>query len=114
VAVVVASERFPLPALDLVQVLETSDIPPGTVNVLSGIHDEVFPTLAGHDDVDQLWDFVADDLSGKAEHLSAGNLKRVWVDREGAIDWLALSDLATGMLLRKGTRVKNIWVPYGV
>ncbi len=114
VAVVVASGRFPLPALDLVQVLETSDIPPGTVNVLSGIHDEVFPTLAAHDDVDQLWDFVADDLSGEAERLSAGNLKRVWVDREGAIDWLALSDLATGMLLRKGTRVKNIWVPYGV
>ena len=114
VAVVVASERFPLPALDLVQVLETSDIPPGTVNVLSGIHDEVCPTLAAHDDVDQLWDFVADDLSGEAERLSAGNLKRVWVDREGAIDWLALSDLATGMLLRKGTRVKNIWVPYGV
>ncbi len=114
VAVVVASERFPLPALDLVQVFETSDIAPGTVNVLSGIHDEVFPTLAAHDDVDQLWDFVADDLSGEAERLSAGNLKRVWVDREGATDWLALSDLATGMLLRKGTRVKNIWVPYGV
>ena len=114
VAVVIASERFPLPTLDLVQVLETSDIPPGTVNVLSGIHDEVLPTLAAHDDVDQLWDFVADDLSGRAEGLSAGNLKRVWVDREGAIDWLALSDLATGMLLRKGTRVKNIWVPYGV
>ncbi len=113
-AVVVASERFPLPALDLVQVLETSDIPPGTVNVLSGIHAEVFPTLAAHDDVDQLWDFVADDLSGEAERLSAGNLKRVWVDRERATDWLALSDLATGMLLRKGTRVKNIWVPYGV
>ena len=114
VAVVAASERFPLPALDLVQVLETSNIPPGTVNVLSGIHDEVFPTLAAHDDVDQLWDFVADDLSGKAERLSAGNLKRVWVDRERAADWLALSDLATSMLLRKGTRVKNIWVPYGV
>ena len=114
VAVVVASERYPLPALDLVQILETSDIPPGTVNVLSGIHDEVFPTLAAHDDVDQLWDFVADDLSGDAERLSAGNLKRVWVDRERATDWLALSDLATAMLLRKGTRVKNIWVPYGV
>ena len=114
VAVVVASERYPLPALDLVQILETSDIPPGTVNVLSGIHHEVFPTLAAHDDVDQLWDFVADDLSGEAERLSAGNLKRVWVDRERVTEWLALSDLATAMLLRKGTRVKNIWVPYGV
>lgn len=112
--VAVVPERFPLPALDLVQVLETSDVPPGTVNVLSGIHGEVVPTLAAHDDVDQLWDFAADDLSGDSERLAAGNLKRVWVDRERATDWLTLSQRHTGMLLRKGTRVKNIWVPYGV
>ena len=114
VTVVVVPERFPVPALDLVQVLETSDVPPGTVNILSGIHEEVVPTLAAHDDVDQFWDFVADDLSGEVERLSAGNLKRVWVDREGAIEWLSLSGRDGDMLLRKGTRVKNIWVPYGV
>ncbi len=114
VAVVVASERCPIPALDLVQVLETSDIPAGTVNILSGRHDEVHPTLAAHDDVDQLWDFVADELSGEAERLSAGNLKRVWVDREGAIDWRALGGQASQTILRKATRVKNVWVPYGV
>ena len=114
VAVVVLPQRFPVPALDLVQVMETSDIPPGAVNILSGIHREVIPTLAGHDDVDQVWDFAADDLSGDAERLSAGNLKRVWVDREGAIDWLAPSGRDGELLLRKGTRVKNIWVPYGV
>ena len=114
VAVVVLPERFPLPALDLVQVMETSDIPPGAVNILSGIHQEVIPTLAAHDDVDQVWDFVADDLSGDIERLSAGNLKRVWVDRERAVDWLAPAGRDGELLLRKGTRVKNIWVPYGV
>ncbi|MCY4572597.1 MAG: aldehyde dehydrogenase family protein, partial [Gemmatimonadetes bacterium] len=114
VAVVVVPERFPLPALDLVQVLETSDVPPGVVNVLAGIHGEVVPTLAAHDDVDQLWDFVGDDLSGEAERLSAGNLKRVWVDRAASVDWLRLSGDACETLLRKATRVKNIWVPYGV
>ena len=114
VAVVVLSERFPLPALDLVQVLETSDVPAGVVNVLSGLHREVVPTLAAHDDVDQLWDFVDDALSGEAERRSAGNLKRVWVDRERAVDWIRPSDGASELLLRKGTRVKNIWVPYGV
>ena len=114
VAVVVVPERFPLPALDLVQVLETSDVPPGAVNVLAGIHREIVPTLAAHDDVDQLWDFVGDDLSGEAERLSAGNLKRVWVDREGTVDWLRLRGDAGEMLLRRGTRVKNVWVPYGV
>ncbi len=112
VAVAVVSARFPVPALDFVQVLETSDVPPGVVNVVSGIHDEVFPTLAAHDDVDQLWDLVGDDLSGEAERLSAGNLKRVWVARTG-LDWLALSGRDCEFLLRQATRVKNIWVPYG-
>ena len=114
VAVVVVPERFPVPALDLVQVLETSDVPPGAANILSGLHEEILPTLGAHDNVDQLWDFVADELSGEVERLSAGNLKRVWVDREEAVDWLALSGRDAEMLLRKGTRVKNIWVPYGV
>ena len=114
VAVVVLPERFPVPGLDLVQILETSDVPAGVVNILSGVHGEVLPTLAAHDDVDQLWDFVADGLSGDAERLSAGNLKRVWVDREAAVDWLSPPALDGEMLLRKGTRVKNIWVPYGV
>ncbi len=114
VVVVALPERFPVPALDLVQVMETSDIPPGAVNILSGIHQEIIPTLAAHDDVDQVWDFVADDLSGDTERRSAGNLKRVWVDRERAVDWLAPSARDGDLLLRKGTRVKNIWVPYGV
>ena len=72
------------------------------------------PALASHDDVDQVWDFVADGLSGEVERLSAGNLKRVWVDREGAVDWLSPAARDGELLLRKGTRVKNIWLPYGV
>ncbi len=113
VAVAVVSARFPVPALDLVQVFETSDVFPGSINVVSGIHQEVMPTLAAHDDVDQLWDLVGDELSGEAERLSAGNLKRVWVDREGVVDWTALQGRECEFLLRKATRVKNIWVPYG-
>ncbi len=112
VVVAIASARCPVPALDLVQVLETSDVPPGVANVLSGLHDEVLPTLAAHDDVDQLWDLVGDNLSAEAERLSAGNLKRVWADRAG-LDWTALSASDCESLLRRATRVKNIWVPYG-
>ncbi len=113
VVVLVAPERFPVSALDLIQVLETSDVPPGVVNILSGLHREIVPTLAAHDDVDQLWDFVADDLSGEAERLSAGNLKRTWVDRDGIVRWDALFPQIEMLLLRKATQVKNIWVPYG-
>lgn len=112
VVVAVASARFPVSALDFVQVLETSDVPPGAANVLSGLHDEVFPTLAAHDDVDQLWDLAGGDLSAEAERLSAGNLKRVWVDRAG-LDWTRLSARDCEFLLRQATRVKNIWTPYG-
>lgn len=115
--VLLAPARWPVSALDLVQVLETSDVPAGVANVLSGVHAEVFPALASHDDVDQLWDFAADALSDEGERLSAGNLKRVWVDREGAVDWLSLAGdgeaLDCGFVLRQATRVKNIWVPYG-
>lgn len=115
--VLLAPARWPIPALDLVQVLETSDVPAGVANVLSGVHAEVFPALASHDDVDQLWDFAADALSDEGERLSAGNLKRVWVDREGAVDWLSFAGdggaLDCGFVLRQATRVKNIWVPYG-
>lgn len=111
--VILASERFPLPALDIVQVLETSDVPPGAVNVLSGLHNEIVPTLAAHDDVDQLWDFACDDLTAESERLSAGNLKRVWADRQGFVDWGALSGREARHVLRQATRVKNIWLPYG-
>ena len=113
VVVAAPCEEAPLPALELVQILEASDIPPGTVNIISGLHREVLPTMAAHDDVEQLWDFVGDALSGEAEEASAGNLKRTWVDREGVVDWRALTVPAIDALLAHGVQVKNIWVPYG-
>lgn len=112
--VLLAPGRFPVAALDLVQVLETSDIPPGVVNVLSGLHEEIVPALAAHDDVDQLWNLAGDDLAAEAERLSAGNLKRVWTDRDSVVDWTALSGRDCEFVLRQATRVKNVWVPYGV
>lgn len=112
-AVVVPSARYPVPGLDLVQVLETSDVPAGVINLVTGSAEEIIPTLAAHDDVDQYWDFVGDDWTTEAEKLSAGNLKRVWRAGPAAPDWLKLSALAEATLLRHATRVKNIWVPYG-
>lgn len=57
--VVIASEADPLPALELVSILESSDIPAGTVNILTGIKSEMAPTLASHSDLDALWDYDA-------------------------------------------------------
>ncbi len=106
--VTVASEPFPLAATDFVQVLETSDVPGGVVNILTGSHTELAPHMAGHMDVDAVWSFSGRDISTVIERESAGNVKRTWVnhgrDVSGtpARDWLAA-----------GCEVQTIWVPYG-
>lgn len=108
--VLVASDPFPLAATDFVQVLETSDVPGGVVNILTGAHGELAPVLAAHADVDAVWGFSGQDLSGVVERASAGNLKRTWVDNGRATDWAA----AEGRLfLEAATEVKTVWIPYG-
>ncbi len=105
--VLVASEPFPLAATDFYQVLETSDVPAGVVNILTGSHAELAPTLAKHLDIDAVWSFSSSDLSAQIEKASAGNLKRTWVNNGKA---LAPS---TADYLAASTEVKNIWIPYG-
>ncbi len=70
--VLVASEPYPLAATDFYQVLDTSDVPGGVVNILTGSHDELAPTLAGHMDVDAVWSFSSSDLSAEIERQAAG------------------------------------------
>ena len=111
--VLVASEPFPLAATDFYQVLETSDVPGGVVNVLTGSHAELAPTLAAHMDIDAVWSFSSTDLSGEIERAAALNLKRTWVNNGQARDWM---DRAVGegrAFLAAATEVKTIWIPYG-
>ena len=108
--VLVASEPFPLAATDFYQVLETSDVPAGVVNILTGRHAELAPTLAGHLDLDAVWCFSSSDLSAVIERESAGNLKRTWVNNGWAADWAA--DDAR-LFLDAATEVKTVWIPYG-
>ena len=77
-AVVLASEPSPLPAVSLAEVLATSDVPGGVVNVLTGLTAELVPWLAGHMDVDAIdVTGVAEELVAEAERLAAENVKRV-------------------------------------
>ncbi len=108
--VLVASEPHPLAATDFYQVLDTSDVPGGVVNILTGSHGELAGPLAAHLNVDAVWSFSSSDISGEIERASAGNLKRTWVNNARARDWYQ-SDAAT--FLAAATEVKNIWVPYG-
>ncbi|SMX40741.1 aldehyde dehydrogenase family protein [Maliponia aquimaris] len=110
--VLVASEPFPLAALEFTQVLETSDVPGGVVNILTGSHAELAPTLAAHLDVDAVWSFSSTDLAQVIERGAAGNLKRTWVNDGLARDWTG-PEGAGRAFLEQATEVKTVWVPYG-
>ncbi|MDJ0822588.1 MAG: aldehyde dehydrogenase family protein, partial [Paracoccaceae bacterium] len=110
--VLVASEPFPLVATDFYQVLETSDVPGGVVNILTGSHAELAPTLAEHMDVEAVWSFSGADLSAQIERGAAGNLKRTLVNDGKARDWMGAEGEGRAFL-EAATEVKTVWVPYG-
>ncbi|MBZ7925384.1 aldehyde dehydrogenase family protein [Ensifer adhaerens] len=111
--VVVPSEQHPLAATDFYTVLETSDVPAGVVNIVTGSTIELAKTLASHNDVDALWAFGSAELSTLVEKLSVGNLKRTFVDYGKATNWLDREAAEGPAYLRRATDVKNIWIPYG-
>jgi len=110
--VVVPSPLHPLSATDLYQVFDTSDLPAGVVNIVTGPREPLAKVLAEHDDVDGVWYFGTAAGSKQVELASVGNMKRTWTSLGRATDWL--SSHAEGQeFLREATQVKNIWVPYG-
>ena len=78
--VAIPSERAPLAATDFYQVLETSDLPAGVINIVTGAKDSLAKTLAEHDDVDAMWYFGSRDGVKAVELASAGNMKRTWCE----------------------------------
>ena len=106
------SEPFPLAATDFYQVLETSDLPAGVVNIVTGRHADLAKPLAGHMDVDAVWNFSSTDLSALIERESASNIKRTWVNHGKARNWHG-AEGAGRAFLRQATEVKTVWVPYG-
>ena len=111
--VAVPSARAPLAATDLYQVLDTSDVPGGVINIVTGQSDELARVLASHDDVDGLWYFGDVEVSAEVERLSTGNMKRTWVDSGKSRDWSDARHAAGHQFLEQATQVKNIWIPYG-
>jgi aldehyde dehydrogenase (NAD+) len=111
--VAIPSEMYPLIMGDLYQVFETSDLPAGVVNMVSGHSSELLKVLAEHDDVDAIWSFASDANSVVAKSLSVGNLKQVFSDEGRAIDWFRVEQGEGRWFLHHATQVKNVWVPYG-
>ncbi len=113
-AVIIPSEKYPLSATDFYQVFDTSDVPAGVVNIVTGDRAALTKTLAEHDEVDGIWYFGSDTSGSKlVEASSVGNLKRTWVNNGKQRDWLDRDQSEGEEFLRHATEIKNIWVPYG-
>ncbi|MEL6450444.1 MAG: aldehyde dehydrogenase family protein [Pseudomonadota bacterium] len=110
--ILAASQPFPLAAADVYQVLDTSDVPPGVVNILTGDHADLAPHMAKHLNIDAVWSFSGSDLSATIEHAAAGNLKRTWVNNGQARDWMGAEGEGRSFLAA-ATEVKTVWIPYG-
>jgi aldehyde dehydrogenase (NAD+) len=111
--VMIPSEKFPLSATDFYQVLDTSDVPPGVVNIVTGNRDHLTKTLVEHEDVDGVWYFATAEGSYHVEYESAANMKRTWVGYGTKRDWYSHEGGAGHEFLHEATQVKNIWVPTG-
>lgn len=110
--VLVPPPQAALMLADFQQLLDTSDLPAGVLNIVCGDNDELAEVLALHDDVDALW--YAGPLAGAArvQAASAGNLKSTWVQTT-TIDWASPEHAQGSEYMRRATQVKSIWIPYG-
>jgi aldehyde dehydrogenase (NAD+) len=111
--VAVPSEKYPLIAADLYQLFDTSDLPGGVINIVSGRTGELLKVLAEHDDLDAIWAYGDAEVCATAKALSIGNLKQVWTNEARAIDFLNPHHGEGRWFLEHAHQVKNIWVPYG-
>jgi aldehyde dehydrogenase (NAD+) len=115
--IAVPSPIYPLIATDLYQVFDTSDLPDGVVNIVTGARDDLAKTLAEHAGVDALWYNGGSEGVKMVENAASHNMKRTWVNNGAkngfTIDWIDETQGASDEFLRQSTQIKNIWVPYG-
>ena len=111
--VAVPSERYPLIQGDLYQLLDTSDMPAGVVNLVAGKPSELAKTLAEHDGIDAIWCFRSDGEAAMVRAASIGNMKQVWTNDGRDYDWFDRAHAEGRWFLQHATQIKNIWVPYG-
>jgi aldehyde dehydrogenase (NAD+) len=110
--IVVPSETHPIAATEFYSVIETSDVPDGVLNIVTGSKDGLAQVLAEHDDVDGMWYFGNAAGVKAVELASAANMKRTWATARTR-DWLDPRRGEGREFLRRASEVKNIWIPYG-
>jgi acyl-CoA reductase-like NAD-dependent aldehyde dehydrogenase len=113
-AVVIASEKFPLPAATFAEILATSDLPGGVVNILTGKRAELVPHIAGHMDVNAIVTGVSDaELNAKLQAGTAINLKRYSNHSLGSAEWFTPKAEDAYWILST-IEMKTAWHPIGV
>lgn len=98
-------------ALEMVQIFDTSDMPGGVVNIVTGPRDDLARVMAQHDDIAAMWVFADAAACAATERESAGNLKPVWAESR-LRDWAGPEGQGKDFL-RRAVQVKTVWVPYG-
>jgi aldehyde dehydrogenase (NAD+) len=112
--VAVPSQKYPLAATTLYQVLDTSDLPGGVINIITGNANHLAKNLVTHEDVEAMWYFRGDEEgSFHIENLSAGNMKRTFTDYGSARDWRNTTAGEGEEFLLEASQSKSIWVPMG-
>ena len=112
--IIVPSEQTALIATLMYQVLDTSDVPAGYINILTAKQNELNLTLAQHENIDGIWAF-SENAKTRSSIIkeTAFNLKRFWCPKNKNIDWSSNSEEFLLEFLYQGSQVKNIWIPYG-
>ncbi len=111
--VVVPSRHYALLATDFYQVLDTSDLPGGVINIISGDQAVLAEVLAKHYDIEGIWYWGSRQGSKMIEEEAAATMKRTWVNYGLYHDWEDDEQGQGESFLRKATEIKNIWIPYG-
>ena len=112
--IIVPSEKTALIATLMSQVLDTSAVPAGYINILTAKQNELNLTLAQHENIDGIWAF-SENAKTRSSIIkeTAFNLKRFWCPKNKNIDWSSNSEEFLLEFLYQGSQVKNIWIPYG-
>jgi len=111
--VVIPSQHYALLATDFYQVLDTSDLPGGVINIVTGDQEVLAEVLAKHYDIEGMWYWGTRRGSRRVEEEAAATMKRTWVNYGLYHDWNDAEQGQGETFLRKAIEIKNIWIPYG-
>ena len=113
-SIIVPGQNTSLLATELYQLLETSDVPAGYINILTTKQNSLNKILAEHENIDGIWYFSENNNERlKVIQSTTSNLKRNWCPQSKNLDWSSKEEDFLEEFLYQSTQVKNIWIPYG-